>query len=448
MEIAMRHRIAILWGALMVVGLSGPVAGGPRAFETTVAPFDPSPYVMPTDFPKEYVKNSPVADGKFLPNGAGAGAGQWYDWLLLWLRPWASARQAFDNEAVTFQETVRDDDATFKAAFAKLSADKLSKFNATHNTQVHQALLNFQNLRGKEASQRKTIEAAMARSDAAIEKVQKEDALLSAQSNLEKRASIASTKAALEKEIAESKAIADKFSSALGTTVDLATSVANPAEFAMKSFGVVTGLLLNAAIDDHTMELFVLDLRLDELDQAIQLNQKTAAEASLREAKKLVDAAALDFVKAILDEQMIIDQETQQLDILASLERGAKATSDPNVPDIFQTLRTLHYDVMLSGKALRKSCARYQSVLNFGPGKRAAATSSDLDKLIVEARAYTIADKDSWMITAARSQRYIAKQADWYPKELKYVAGQSTALKNRVDALLTDAFVQQILSKL
>lgn len=441
----MRKLVAMLSAAVALPCLVAAALAGPRAFEATVAPFDPSPHVMPVDFPRKYIETTPFPDGTLDRRGPGGASRQWYEWLKLWLRPWANARQALDQDAAFFQETVKEDDVKFKAAFAKLNMQKLAIFNS--KTKAQQTLQVYVNARGREASQTQAIKGAMSRADAALERVKKDSVLVAVQEDMAKRAAASSDKAAIEKEIAENKAIAEKFSNVVGDAVDLMGSITNPADLAGKSFKIFTSFMLKAAIDEHMMELFVLDQRIDALDKAIQEKQKTAADASLKEARLLVDGATADFVKAILDEQLIIEEQNHAIDLLAGVERGAREAKDANAPEIFQTLKEIHYDIQLSGRNLRKSAARYLRIVNYGPGKRAPAIYPTLDRLITDVRGYSVANKDEWLNVAFDSSKYMTKHAAWYPKEQEFVLGQMSALYKRVDILPMDSYVKQILEK-
>jgi len=431
---------------VLAAGLGNAAIAAARPFEKTVAPFDPSPNVLPVKFPKVWIKDVPEPNGRLSTGGAGGMSRQFYDWLYPWLLPWANTRKALDFESVTFQETINDMGVVLQKSIAAVPGDKLQKFNHDVGGQLKTELNAYRNLRGKEVIAGEAVKVAMTKTQAALKDVEQNEELVAAQADVDRKASLAADKAAIQKKIAESKQVQEIFTKAVGTTVDIMGIVADPIGSAPKAFGMVTGAIIGMCIDEHETELMVLDMRMEALDEAIAKHKHGAMEAALAKAKLQLKAASIEAVQRMLEEQQVIAQQSQAIDNLADLEKGARLKRSANSTDVFVDLRSVNQQFLLAATDLRRRLTRYQLVLDHGPGRRAKEWAPYLSKSIVDVSNYSNPDQQ-WLEVAKGSRDYMEKHAAWYPKEHDFVAAQRAALNRRVEVLPIDDAVQQLLAK-
>lgn len=441
-------RTQVVFAALAVALTAHAASAAPRPYERTVAPFDSNPNsIVPTPIPKVWIKTVPRPDGSYSETGTGASTRAFYDWVYPWLQPWAATRTGLDREAATFQEFVNDRGATLKKVIAATPGDKLAKFNADMTGQVKTELNAYVNARAKEVTAAKAVEVAMLKSKAALKEVEHVEAMIAAQEDADKKATLAENKAAIQKQIAESKKIGELFSKAVGGAVDLVSIVADPAGSATKVFGMVTGAIINAVIDDHQSELMVLDLQMKALDEAMAKHKNDANAASYDKAKILLQAAGVESIQRMLEEQQIVQVQAQALENLADLEKGAKLKKNDNATDVFYDLRLNHHEFVLAATDLRHRLTRYQLVIDRGPGRHAVRYTPFLSKTIQEVESSMRTPDATWLSTAKASRDYMDRYGTWYTKEHEFVAGQERALNDRVEVLPIDDAVKQLIAK-
>ena len=421
-------------------------AFGARPNERTVAPFDPSPNVLPTKWPKVWVQNTPRADGSFYDGGAGQYTKAFYVQLFPWLRSWATARVGLDNETSAFQEFVNDRGAVLQKSITGVASDKLSKFNMDVGGQLKTELNAYVNARAKEVTASKAVEVAMTRTQASLKAVEQNEELITAQKKADEKATLAAKVGEIKKQIAASKAVGEIFTKAVGTAFDLVSIVQDPVGNAGKAIGMVTGAVINAVVDEHETELMVLDLQMKALDEAIATHKQGAQAAALEKARLEYKAGSLEVVQRMLEEQQVVVLQKQALDNLADLEKGAKLKRNANATDVFYDLRLNHQEFVLAAMDLRHKLTSYQIVVDRGPGRQATIVTPELTKTIDQVAAFPAPDAQ-WLGIARASRDYMDRYGSWYGKERTFVAGQAKALGDRVEVLPIDAAVSQIIAR-
>lgn len=420
--------------------------GGPRPNERTVAPFDPSPHVLPTKWPKVWIQTTPRADGSFYEGGAGQYTKAFYVQLFPWLRSWASARVGLDNEATAFQEFVGDRGVVLQKSVAGLASDKLVKFNLDVGGQLKTELNAYVNARSKEVTASKAVEVAMTRTQASLKGVEQHEALIAAQKKTNEKALLNAKAGEIKKQVAASKAIGEVFTKAVGTAFDLVSIVQDPIGNAGKAIGMVTGAIISSVVDEHETELMVLDLQMKALDEAIAANEDEAETSALEKAKLEYKAGSIEVVQRMLEEQQVVAMQKQALDNLADLEKGAKLKKSANATDVFYDLRLNHQEFVLAAMDLRRRLTAYQILVDRGPGRQAVTVTPELTKTIDQVAAFPSPDAQ-WLDIARASRDYMDRYGSWYQKERAFLAGQAKALNDRVEVLPIDAAVNQIIAR-
>ncbi len=440
----MNYRIPV--AVLLALIAATAAFGAPRTYERTVAPFDPSPHVLPTKWPRAWPQQTPRADGSFYDGGAGQYTKAFYVQLFPWLRSWATARVGLDNETAAFQEFVNDRGAVLQKRITGVPEGSLAKFNLEVGGQLKNELNAFVNARKKEVTASQAVDIAMTRAQAALKGVEQNEKLIAAQKKVDEKASLAAKAGEIKRQIAESKAVGEMFSKAVGTAFDIVSIVQDPVGNAGKAIGMVTGAVINAVVDEHETELMVLDLQMKALDEAIAADKAGAQTAGLEKAKLEFKALSSEVVMRMLEEQQVVVLQKQALDNLADLEKGAKLKRIASATDVFYDLRLNHQEFLLAAMDLRHKLSAYQIVLDRGPGRQAVIVTPELTKTIDQVAAFPSPDAQ-WLGIARVSRDYMDRYGSWYSKEHTFVASQAKALGDRVEVLPIDDAVQKIIAR-
>jgi hypothetical protein len=209
--------------------------------------------------------------------------------------------------------------------------------------------------------------------------------------------------------------------------------------------GEVTGLLLDWAVDEHQMDLYVLDRQIEVFDNTIANYSKEKEVQAWKASRAQVQAEMFNVAKSIKLELLHVKEQSNALDMLAAAEEAAQRAKDPNVPQIFQDLRGMNDHLRVTSRALRRACADYDAVLAWGPGRTASSLVTDLNLHMKDVQGWNgVKDRDEWLGVATQDRDYINKHEAWYGREKAYAGRMRAALLQRVDIVPIDAYVDAL----